>query len=120
MAATDAAGLAQLIERRAALSPTDLAIAFEGALVDGEALWRATLDMAGRLRGLGIAPGDRVAHLGTNSPEFLFLLFACARLGAMLVPLNWRLTVPEHAYALADAESIGAQSSQSRKWSIIY
>ena len=41
--------------------------------------------------GLGIRPGDRVAYLGYNSPVVLELLFACARLGAVLVPLNWRL-----------------------------
>jgi fatty-acyl-CoA synthase len=97
------AGLAQLIERRATLSPADIAIVFEGTPIDGETLWRATLAMAGRLHGLGIAPGDRVAHLGVNNPAFLVLLFACARLGAILVPLNWRLAVPEHGYMLDDA-----------------
>ncbi len=49
---------------------------------------------------LGVVRGDRVAHLGYNSPELLELLFACARLGAMLVPLNWRLAPPEHAWIL--------------------
>jgi fatty-acyl-CoA synthase len=97
------AGLAQLIERRAALSPADIAITFEGAPINGDTLWRATLAMAGRLHGIGIAPGDRVAHLGTNNPAFLVLLLACARLGAMLVPLNWRLAVPEHDYMLDNA-----------------
>ena len=51
---------------------------------------------------LGVGKGDRVAHLGYNSPELLELLFACARLGAMLVPLNWRLAPPEHAWILQD------------------
>ena len=51
-------------------------------------------------RELGVAKGDRVAHLGYNSPELLELLFACARLGALLVPLNWRLAPPEHAWIL--------------------
>jgi fatty-acyl-CoA synthase len=105
MAAMGAAGLAQLIERRATLAPTGIAISFEDRTIDGEALWQATLAMAGRLRGLGVAPGDSVAHLGTNSPEFLILLFACARIGAMLVPLNWRLAAPEHVYMLEDADA---------------
>jgi fatty-acyl-CoA synthase len=64
---------------------------------------RYTSFVLGRLQRLGIGPGDRVAHLGTNSPEFLILLFACARSGALLVPLNWRLALPEHEYVLADA-----------------
>jgi fatty-acyl-CoA synthase len=105
MSATQTAGLAQLIERRAALAPADIAISFEDQTVDAEALWQATLAMAGRLRRLGIGVGDRVALLGTNSPEFLILLFACARLGALLVPLNWRLAAPEHAYMLEDADA---------------
>jgi fatty-acyl-CoA synthase len=96
-------GLAQWIERRATLQPRDLAVSCEGTALAWAALWRATLAMAGRLRLLGIGPGDRVAHLGMNSPEFLILLFACAQRGAMLVPLNWRLAPPEHQYVLADA-----------------
>src|SRR5436305_2092307 len=105
MSATQAAGLAQLIERRATLAPGDIAISFEDRTLDAAELWRATLAMAGRLRGLGVAPGDRVALLATNGPEFLILLFACARIGAMLVPLNWRLAAPEHAYMLDDADA---------------
>ncbi|MBT6429066.1 MAG: AMP-binding protein, partial [Rhodospirillaceae bacterium] len=53
---------------------------------------------------LGVGRGDRVAHLGYNSPELLELLFACARLGAMLVPLNWRLAPPEHVWILQNCE----------------
>jgi len=47
---------------------------------------------------------DRVAHLGLNSPDLLALFFACARVGAMIVPFNWRLTPPEHAYQIGNAE----------------
>ena len=38
--------------------------------------------------------GARVACLGLNSPQMLALLFACARLGALFMPLNWRLGRP--------------------------
>ena len=48
--------------------------------------------------------GDRVAWLGYNSPEMLVLLFALARLGAILVPLNWRLTAAEHRTILEDCK----------------
>ena len=44
---------------------------------------------------LGVGAGDRVAVLAQNHPRTLALLFACARLGAMLAPLNWRLAGPE-------------------------
>lgn len=59
--------------------------------------------MAGALHaGFGIRKGDRIAFLGLNSPRVLELLFACARLGAMLVPLNWRLTEAELSVIIAD------------------
>jgi len=51
---------------------------------------------------LQVKKGDRVAWLGYNHPEMLVLLFALARLGAILVPLNWRLTAAEHKAILAD------------------
>ena len=54
---------------------------------------------------LGVHRGDRVAVLAMNSPDYLALLYACARLGAMLVPLNWRLAVPEQMFILTDASA---------------
>ena len=53
-------------------------------------------------RSLRVSKGDRVAWLGYNCPEMLVLLFALARLGAILVPLNWRLTAAEHRTILED------------------
>lgn len=54
----------------------------------------------------GVGSGDRVAYLGTNHPSQLFVFFACARLGAALVPLNWRLTPAELGYQLTDCEPV--------------
>jgi fatty-acyl-CoA synthase len=53
--------------------------------------------LARGLRGLGVRRGDRVAYLGPNHPAFLETLFAAGTLGAILVPLNTRLAVPELA-----------------------
>lgn len=50
----------------------------------------------------GIEKGDRVASLSYNNPEMLELQFACSRLGAIFVPLNFRLTVPELEYIVSD------------------
>ena len=44
--------------------------------------------------------GDRVAFLGLNQPSFFVTLFATARLGAIFVPLNFRLTGPELAFII--------------------
>lgn len=52
--------------------------------------------------GLGVRRGDRVAWLGFNHPDQITLLFALARLGAMLVPLNFRLAGPEWQAVLDD------------------
>lgn len=56
------------------------------------------------LESLGINHGDRVAWYGLNHPEVFTLLFACARLGAVLVPLNWRLAESEVAEVVANCE----------------
>lgn len=50
-----------------------------------------------------IAPGDRVAYLGENSPEYLLTLFACAQIGAVFVPINTRLAPPEITHVLTDS-----------------
>ncbi len=52
----------------------------------------------------GVGPGDRVAVLALNHPRTLVLLLACARLGATLAPLNWRLAGPELQWIVDDAE----------------
>ncbi len=49
-----------------------------------------------------IEKGDRVAIISYNNPEMLELQFACQRLGAIFVPLNFRLTIPELEYIAGD------------------
>ncbi len=50
----------------------------------------------------GISKGDRVAVLATNELEYVFLFFALQRLGAILVPINFRLTVREVDHIITD------------------
>jgi len=54
------------------------------------------------LAGLGVAPGERIAILCHNSATFFEVLLACGKLGAILVPLNWRQTPAELGPILAD------------------
>lgn len=64
-------------------------------------LWDQAERIAGNLSSLyGIQKGDRVAVLLANSIEFALLVFACARVGAILVTLNTRLQETELAYML--------------------
>ena len=67
-------------------------------------LERRSAGMVAALAGRGVRRGDRVATLTANSPEHVALLFACARLGAVLQPMNWRLAPAEVRYQLDDAE----------------
>ncbi|MDP8982038.1 MAG: long-chain fatty acid--CoA ligase [Acidobacteriota bacterium] len=58
------------------------------------------------LAGLGVRPGDRVGVLAGNCVELLEVLFGATKLGAIFVPLNWKLTAAELAPILADAEPV--------------
>lgn len=94
--------LSRFIERWAAHTPDRVAVHFHGEDSTYAHLWKRTQRITRALAGLGIGKGDRVAFLGYNNPEMLVLLFALSRLGAVLVPLNWRLTGSEHRAILAD------------------
>ncbi len=55
------------------------------------------------LRSLGVGKGDRVALLLMNSVEYMETFFAIAKIGAVCVPLNWRLVPEELAFILRDS-----------------
>ena len=96
--------LSELIDRNAAFAPDKPAIHFAGAARTYAALAQRIAAAARALKSqLGVGRGDRVAILSLNHPDYLVLLYASARLGAMLVPLNWRLAVPEQVFILSDA-----------------
>lgn len=59
---------------------------------------------AAALHDLGVGPGERVVFCGLNRIEMFELLFACARLGAILVPLNNRLVEVELSTQIADSD----------------
>ncbi len=65
-----------------------------------EDTWR----MASALRSRGVGPGERVAVLAKNRVSLVMLHLACARLEAILVPLNWRLSSAELLLLLEDCE----------------
>ena len=95
-------GLANWFRERALRTPERRALHFEGRDWTYGAMQREIEDCAGRLAALGIKAGDRVAFLGLNQPMFLFSMFASARLGAIFVPLNFRLTGPELDFMIED------------------
>jgi fatty-acyl-CoA synthase len=89
----------------AALRPNNVAIK---DLASARSLTYRDLDaraeqLAVVLQSFGVQRGDRVALLAMNGPEFFDLQFACGRIGAIAVLLNWRLTVSELTYICTDS-----------------
>jgi fatty-acyl-CoA synthase len=96
--------LSDLIERNAAFTPDKRATVFEGDFLNYSAFSARIEQTARALKAeYGVSRGDRVAILSLNRPDYLVLLYACSRLGAMLVPMNWRLAVTEQLFILSDA-----------------
>ncbi len=94
--------LADWITDTAARTPGKTALRCADATLDYAALAAHCDRIAAALARAGVARGDCVAWLGLNSAAMLATLFACARLGAIFMPLNWRLAPPEHRAMLHD------------------
>ena len=97
-----------LIAKRAQLAPNKAALE---EVASGRTRTYAELDArAGRVAALlaarHVREGDRVAILCRNRIDFFEILFGCAKLGAVLVPLNWRMPPAELDGLIADAEPI--------------
>lgn len=95
--------MSELLDLFGRIEPARAAIRFEGVALDNGGFARLVETWARRLAGAGIAAGDRVALLSANRPDYPALVFACAKLGAILVPMNWRLAPAEHAFILEDS-----------------
>jgi fatty-acyl-CoA synthase len=98
--------LPDLIAKRAELSPDKVALE---EVATGRAVTYAELDdraarAAALMAARGVGEGDRIVLLCRNRIEFFELLFGCARLGAILVPLNWRMPPAELDALIADAD----------------
>jgi fatty-acyl-CoA synthase len=95
--------LARLSEQQANDHGEKTAIIFDGQELTFAQVHVRTLRRAAELRASGIRRGDRVAYLGPNHPALIETLLACLRLGAVFIPLNWRLTAGELDFQLAAA-----------------
>ena len=95
--------LGNWLRQRAIRSPERRAVTFEGSTLTYRQLQDRIDRTATVLRDGGVRAGDRVGYLGFNHPAFLETMFAAARLGAIFVPLNFRLTGPELEFIIDDA-----------------
>jgi acyl-CoA synthetase (AMP-forming)/AMP-acid ligase II len=67
---------------------------------------------AGLVSSLGIKPGDHVAILDKNTDEYIELLYALDKAGAIATPVNWRLTGEEVARVVADAQAVAVVAGE--------
>jgi len=97
--------LGLFLSKRAMLNPD------REAYVDGNAPTRLSFAelndrcnrMANALLAAGVEKGERIGFLLMNSPEFMEAYFAAAKIGAVIVPLNWRLVPDELEFILKDS-----------------
>ncbi len=93
------------LTKRASLSPNKEALVLGDVRLTFRQLNQRCNRLVNAIGKLGIGPGDRVAVLSLNEPEFFDLYFGLGKLGAVLVPLNHRLAGPEIQYILNDSQA---------------
>src|SRR5947199_3865439 len=91
------------VARHAESRPDAAAIRFEGNTITWSQLHHRIRRLAAALAERGVKHGDRVAVLMTNRPEFVETTIAANALGAIAVPINFRLVPAEVAYVLSDS-----------------
>ncbi|HKL01389.1 MAG TPA: AMP-binding protein [Desulfotignum sp.] len=94
--------IAWWVQRWAELTPDKPAVLFQDAVITYKDLSRRSDRTACWLQSVGIEKGDRVAVMLFNCPEFLDLFLACSRLGAIFVPINYRITARELDYFITN------------------
>jgi fatty-acyl-CoA synthase len=95
--------IAWWVKRWSELHPQKTAIIYEDNRTSYIELHQKVNQACCWLQSLGIEKGDRVAVMLNNCPEFLELYLACSRLGALFVPVNYRLAAPELDYTLSNS-----------------
>ncbi|MFW5330190.1 acyl-CoA synthetase [Hydrogenophaga sp. ZJX-1] len=96
-------GMGQWFTERALRDGQRKALTFEGETWTYADMLERIDRMAGALQAGGVQTGTRVGYLGFNHPMFFVALFACSKIGAIYVPLNFRLAGPEFEYIINDA-----------------
>jgi acyl-CoA synthetase (AMP-forming)/AMP-acid ligase II len=95
--------IGQFLAKRAERAPDQEGLVFGSTRLSYRQLNGEANRVAHALAGLGVGKGDRVGVLLMNSPRFCQLYFGLAKLGAVLVTLNWRLAPPELEWICANA-----------------
>ena len=94
-----------LLTRRAMLTPAREGLVCEGVRRTFAELNERACRLGNAMKSIGVKRGDRVGLLALNEPEYYDMLFGLAKIGAILVPINYRLAGPEIAFMLSDCEA---------------
>ena len=105
IARVDGSSVASVLAVRATSDPEDPFLLFRGRTLTYGEVDSSAEALAASLHNLGIEAGDRVALVLPACPEFVISMFAAAKLGASIVPLNPRLTTPDLQYRLRHSEA---------------
>ena len=94
-----------VLAHHATRAPDTAMVVFEGRTTTYGEMAARSAALAAGLRERGVGRGDVVGLLSYNCPEFLETLFAANHLGAIAMPVNWRLAAPEVRYILDHSEA---------------
>jgi fatty-acyl-CoA synthase len=95
----------EVLAHHASRRPDQAMTVFGGETTTYGAMAERVAALAGGLHERGVGAGHVVALLSYNCPEFLEAMFAANRLGAVAMPINWRLAAPEVRYILQHSEA---------------
>ncbi|MGD9281993.1 MAG: AMP-binding protein, partial [Desulfobacterales bacterium] len=96
-------GIGSWLMKRALLTPDKEAVVDGEKRLNYQQLNRRVNRLTNALQAAGLQLGDRISILSYNRLEFVEVIMAAAKLGLILVPLNWRLTPAELAFNLNDS-----------------
>jgi acyl-CoA synthetase (AMP-forming)/AMP-acid ligase II len=97
--------IGDFLTRRSRLTPDREGLVCEGVRRTYKELNDRANHLANAMTALGIGHGDRVSILAFNEPEYYDMYFGLGKIGATMVPVNYRLAGPEIQYILSDCES---------------
>jgi acyl-CoA synthetase (AMP-forming)/AMP-acid ligase II len=103
-AETVPATLIDVTRRHADRTPEKTALKFEGRVTSFADLDRRSNQIGHALLAEGVKAGDHVGYLGKNTDAYFEGWFGAMKIGAIMVPIGWRLAPPEVAFMLADSD----------------
>jgi len=96
-------GIYQMIKRSALLFRDKVALKCDNQEFSYSHLLNCVNDLSINLKQLGIQKSDRIGVISKNNTEYILLYAASAKIGSIMLPINWRLIKSEIDYILKDA-----------------